>query len=409
MFGRPLSPFILSFFETRAAKDARAYNTQLAMKITLKTGAVVYYATASMIIDSLSQNAVSVTLGSPMTFFGKIIAAPELSHSQTDSNDGGTAFTITNLDYLISALIPEPDRLFDGAQVTFYIGFPKPSGNYEGLVYAKGLLKSVSGDHNEASISFVSDVSDKDNKAGGRELTQRCLNVLGVNQGRSWCGAIVDPSDTCSKILDDEENGCVFWGQEHAFQGIPFFNPNGLIANYSGDASGTGIGGDIIGCFDVNSYYRTVERIKQGFELRRGDKLLNHRDEVMVIERLEVFWAEHRYRVRTTSGASAIVSATHKFLTRLDDGKGTCITSLLQTDKNEILQKQIDDGVAAPYESLPRIVEYIRGRGVLSSFEATVAPSGYCVKIKGTAPHTYVGGEEQGKYLSAHNLKPYWE
>jgi len=385
--------------------DSRAYNTHLAFDVTLRTGAHIYFSTQPLTMTSKSTAGVSVAI-SPQPYIGKVTSPPDIVFTQTAATDGATPFTVTNLDYLISALIPEEDRLFDDADVNVYICFKKSDGSYEGLLYAIGRLKGIEGDHEIATISFVSDMSDKDITVGGRQLTQKCLNILGVNSGKSWCRATGTTGLTCTKVLDDKVGGCAFYGQQDVFQGVTFFNPNTIL--------GTGFGTDTTptggnqGCYDVESYFRTVDGTPTGDTLKRGDRMLNHNEEIGLVESVEIIWAEYRYLIEAPSGASGIVSVSHPFLTHFEDTRGTGVLSLLATDNkpSRALIWQQENDLVGDDETQARIVEHVLGRKFLTPFKATIAPSGYVVKIGMTDPHTYLAGREIGKYLSAHNQKP---
>jgi hypothetical protein len=415
MNGRPLSQFIRKFFESRAALDARAYNTHLAFRITLSSGAQIDLSTEPLLMTSMSKRGESVTLEPPIFFQGKVLTAPDIQFTQTDANDGGTTFTVSNLDYLLSALIPENERLFDGAQVTVYLCFPKGDGGFEGLIYGIGNLRTSEGDHEFAPISYVSDLSDKSVTAGGRDITQKCLNILGVMSGRSWCGATgLAVGATCSKVYDDDENGCAFYGMQSQFQGVPFFNPNGLVANYGGTVTGGGWGQwGGTGCFDVGSYFKTPSGAVRGRELKRGDALVNHLGQVAVVNDLKISFAEYRYLMKSSAGARAIVSASHLTLVSFDDDKGVAVYSLTQgntptSDGNGAIvwRQQVDSGIITPDGEI-KIVADINGRAVMTEFALEIAPSGEVLELELSDPKTYCAGQTPDKYFGAHNKPIY--
>src|SRR5260221_7404447 len=180
-FTRPLSAFITNYFAERAAQDSQVYNTQVAAEITLQDGVTTLsYATTGLIIDSLSQGENSTSI-SPIAFAAKITGAPEVRHSVAKPGDA-SELTIVNLDYAISQVIPTDHRPFDNASIIVYLCFPKPAGNYEGLIYFVGNIVDVSGDDENAHFTNQSDVGIK-LATIGKEITQRCVNDL----GDAWC------------------------------------------------------------------------------------------------------------------------------------------------------------------------------------------------------------------------------
>lgn len=402
--------------------DARVYNTHLAFKIRLSTGAIVPISTQPLTMTSVSKRGESVTLDEPEVFIGKVLTAPDIQFTQTDANDGSTNIIVSNLDYLLSALIPEPDRLFDGATVTVYLCFPKPDGSYEGLIYGIGNLRTSEGDHEFAPISYVSDLSDKSVTAGGRDLTQKCLNVLGVMSGRSWCGATDLPDGAvCSKVFDDAAGGCAYYGQQSQFQGVPFFNPNGLVENYGGTVTGGGWGSHWgqTGCFDVESFFKTPTGAVQGGELKQGDPLVNHLGQIAIINDLQVLWSDFRYLITSPTGARAVVSASHLVLTSFDDESGAAIYSLIgsnavnlhgdiESNDKRIWRKQVESGIITDAETETiKIVADINGRAMMTEFKMEIAAAGNVLAVSLTAPNTYSAGLEPNLYFGAHNKPIY--
>lgn len=399
--------------------DARAYNTHLAFKIRLSSDAEILLSTEPLFMTSVSKRGESVTLDTPEFYQGKVLTAPDIQFTQTDASDGSTNIIVSNLDYLLSALIPEENRLFDGASVTVYLCFKKDDGSFEGLIYGVGNLRTTEGDHEFAPISYVSDISDKSVTAGGRDLTQKCLNELGVNSGRSWCGAVVSGHATCSKVFDDKKSGCAFYGQESQFQGVPFFNPNGLVDNYAGTVGGGGwIEPNQTGCFDADSFFKTTDGAKRGRDLREGDQLVDHLNRISTIQKIRISWADYRYLMESkTTPARAIVSASHLALTSFDDAVGVAVYSLIYApavnlfgdiagNDARVRQKQLEAGIITEDEAI-KIVADIYGRAAMTEFNLQIAPSGEVVEIELTAPNTYSAGIKVGEYFGAHNKPIY--
>lgn len=393
---RNFSPFFTNFFETRALLDERAYNSHIGLVIRLKTGALINVATHDFSLTSLSRDGASTSI-TPIVFESKLLAAPEIQFAQSDNADGSTGCTITNLDYLLTGLMVEPARLFDGATVTVYLCLKKDDGNYEGIIYGVGKVRVSDGDNNEARINYVSDVSDKETTAGGVELTQRCLNELGVINAFSFCPAPnLDESATCSKEKDDEDGGCAFYGMEAFIKAVPFFNPYAVnnyplpVINSGGGGSSDGSGWDDytrIGCPDLRSFLKTPTGWVAGWKLKTGDLLVDHFDRINTIEKIEIIRAEFRYLIEAPSGARGIFSASHPLLTAMNDEKGSTILSLLPTKP----------------EDEKEIVEFSAGASRMTKFKISVAAAGDVLWISTTGSKIYVAGMTRGAGFAGHN------
>jgi hypothetical protein len=394
--GRNFSPFITDFFASRAAADARAYNAQFGLDITLRSGVPLRVG---------SKGGASIALAPALSFTGKIEQIPEIFLSQDETADGSGVFNIINLDYLLSALIPEPTRLLDKAECTPYVCLPKPDGTYEGVIMARGFLRLSEGDDQTATLSYVSDLSDRTVIADIRELTQRCLNVFAVIDParRSWCGAALDPTvnpstDTCTFVFDDEDGGCAFWGQQATFQGVSFFNPES-VQGYGGPLDGGGgwdptdgggrIGGD---CCDEEGWWLFADGIWRGGEnVQEGEALIDHRGDIGIVSHVERVWAEYRYLLRSSSGTEAVITPTHPLILSMTDERGTAAMQTIGSkDKNL------------------RVVDYAT-RPALSRFRLRPYPSGWVLRIHMTRPHMYIAGRRPGRGIAGHNEKPIYQ
>jgi hypothetical protein len=410
---RNFSPFITNFFAERASLDARAYNTHLALEIILGNDAVLRYASGDVVLTTLSKNGASITLDEPFIFDPKILQTPTLQFSQANQSDGSTPFDITNLDYLLSALIPDENKLFRGAKITVYLCFPKNDGTYEGVIWGKGNVRQNDADEETAQISFISDLSDQSITAGGAEITQKCLNIFGVNEGTSWCGATGFPVDsTCTKVFNDKTNGCAFWGQQHAFKGVSFFNPN-VVSGYSGTPTGGG-GFDIppTNCVDPKMYFKSLDRgWILGNELIDGETLVDLHGNNSTIEKVERFWAEYRYKVISPLGFYIICSASHPFQTSFDDIDGTAISSLIaDQNPNSKFAKIIEQQTGKPPAQLEmpsvEIVAQKHGVNLMSKFGLQVAAAGWVLRLSLLKNHLFLAGNKPNFGFGCHNQKP---
>lgn len=423
---RILSAFFTEFFADRALLDERAYNSHVGMLLTLKGGAQLAVATGEFTLTSVSSRGASIPVSPPVFFEEKLLSAPEIQFSQTSSADGSTGATVGNLDYLLSGLMVEETRILDGAKVTVYICLEKPDGSYEGMVYGVGNVRASDADEETARLNYVSDLSDRNSIVGGRELTQKCLNELGVVAGKSFCPAPNAIGGFCSKIFDDSEAGCDFWQQQAFFNGVPFYNPNSPTAAVTNGGGGIGgIGGDgsgwaeptVVGwgCPDVNSFLKTPTGWQRGRELKAGDKLIDHLDRIVLIEKIEVIRSAYRYLIESSSGARGIFSANHPVLTDFDDATGTALYALTEnapdneaTALERIVNRQSEAGIIPPRRKKDgaAIVEFSAGAARLSQVKFSVTSAGDVLKISIGAPNIYIAGLTKGAGFAGHNVKP---
>jgi len=402
--GRLLSPFLTSFFADRAAADNRVYNTEFALDITLRTGGNLRLGTKDLTLSTWTYRGASVAFAPAQTYTGKLSAVPEIFYSQDSTADGSGVFDAINLDYLLSAIIPEVPRVLDRAEIIGYICYPKDDGSYEGQIFGKGFLRLTEGDDQVAHLSYVSDITDKSVLMGSHELTQRCLNVFQVIDPlrRSWCGAANDTNipggSTCSLVFDDVDNGCIFWGQEATFQGVSFFNPN-AVPGYGGPLGGGDInpgggGGGQGGCCDEAGWWLFSDGLWRGGEnVKEGVALLDQRGRIGLVTHVERLWAEYRYLVTASGGAQVICSVDHPLITSLEDETGTPALELYGKSKKDLNQRVIEYGT----------------RPTLSRYKLEPAPSGWVLKISlSGSRRLYIAGTKPGSGIVGHNkISPY--
>lgn len=319
---RNLSPFITGLFTAAAASGERIWRTQVALVATLASGVDYLVATGAISMTSVSRRGASTTLVDPLIFDARAISIPSLRHGLNTPPDAGE-MALINLDHVISQLIPEPTRLFNGAKAKVYLCFPKADGSYEGLLYFRGLLRQVSGDDEEAPMSLISDLSSRDIFLG-EEITQRCLNELGDYVFGGRCGATHLPTGaTCSKDFDDIINGCSFWGQMHAFWGIPFINTTDLLSTYTGDPTDGWEDHNLHGCVDPQSYIKLASgQWIRASECQDGMELIDLRGRVGVIEMIQETYHRFRYLTIASNGCRLKHSCDHPFTTAVDDDEG---------------------------------------------------------------------------------------
>lgn len=398
-FQRNLSPFLTDFFATRRAEDRRAYNSQLAAEITLKDASVLYWATASIIIDSLSIDGASVAHG-PLLFDGRLSGAPDIRIGQTKAPDTGT-LEVVNLDFLLSTAITDENRVFERAKLRLYLAFPKghptdPVSTYEGVILFDGYLDEAMSDDQSGQLSLIADINDRA-AIVGKEITQRCMNEL----GDSWCGVppgTLPPGAECSKIHDDILAGCAYWGG--VFNGVPYLDP--LIARSTGNNGEQPPWEEPdqpeCPCIETTWFKAANGGAIHAKDLRAGEPLIWHDDEIVIVEAADRVYAPYRYLVKTASGADQIVSATHHFLTNLEDDRGRACTNWKFGEWS--LVANTPKGI----QSLPP--SDVRKRNFTYSFKP-LGP-GEVLKLAVSGSHRYWSGMHKGFYLGSHNRKDDW-
>lgn len=392
VFKRSLPAEILAFIND----TKRTYNTEIGFHIRLSDASEIYLGTHTFTMDKLTQPNQTVASITPVNFTGKIASASEFKHSQSKAPDYGAA-ELVNLDYTYTQLVADAQRLYEGAQVTAYLCFPRADGNYTGVIYFIGLVREIQGDDESASMTVIHQLSSRA-ATMGKEITQRCTNEL----GDAWCGVPVGtlslPDDTCSKVYSDKANGCLKWGG--IFNGVPFINPNGIIANYSGTIGGGGWGGgDGQNCPDVDSWFYALDGWIHGSELRDGVILKTHHDQPVTVTGVERVRADYRYLVKCNrTGVEVIVSATHKFLRSADDLKGKACVSW---DFNDDLVLVTPQGVQLSYGRQNFKANFALGE----DYSITPYTGGDVLKLSTSAPHLYVAGRSKGAGFASHNTK----
>ncbi len=392
-FQRNLSPFLTAFFADRAAQNRRTYNSQLAAEITLKDATVLRWATAAIIIDTLSKDGATVATG-PLAFDGRLSGAPDLRITQTKAPDSGV-LEVVNLDYLVSTAITDSDRVFERARIRLYLAFPKDAGTYEALVFFDGFLDELQADDETGQLSLIADINAR-HAIVGKEITQRCGNEL----GDSWCGVgLLPPGAECTKIHDDAEGGCAYWSG--VFNGIPFLDP----ATPRGNAGNPGSPPwedypqrPDCPCAETTWFKSANGGGIHARDMKAGEAIYGPLDEIVVVEEVRPVVVDYRYLVETISGAKQIVSATHRFLTAFDDPKGKPATSwkfgsdglIVDTPRGAAKIAASTDGRNSQYSFRPL------GRGTV-------------LRLTVSGSHRYWSGMEPRYYIGSHNRKEDWE
>ena len=177
-------------------------------------------------------------------------------------------------------------------------------------------------------------------------------------------------------------------------------NPDFTLFNsgvpWWGDDGGGGSGGGGFedytppSCPDVDTtiFPSANGGIIKGVDMRKGEAILNHSNEVVIVEQCEKVWAEYRYYTETILGANLINSATHHFLTHKDDDKGKSAMRIRQ-DQDDLVCS-IRHNICLAYQT-----------------EFTPYHAGYVLRMSVSSPHTYLAGQHEGLYLASHNKPIY--
>ncbi len=388
-FRRPISSVIQAIFDNAAALGSNTYNTELAAEVVLQDGTQLNWATKAIIMDSISTAGSSLSI-TPVTFVARLSGAPDIRHTQGKAPDSAS-MDVINLDYIVTSAMPTSARPYNNAYVTLYLAFPKPGGNYEGVPYFYGLLRDLQGDDETATFGPVSDLS---NKAAvmGREITQRCLNVL----GDTWCGVNNLPGGAvCTNFWHDTAAGCLYWGGN--FKGAPFINPNGLVnGSTSGVTGGDGGGGWDSHCPDVEtSWFPSADGGHiHASDLKVGDRIYTLDKEIVTVERARIIFSEYRYQTFTRVGAGLTHSASHSFLTRPNDDKGRAASKINPDLHNLVISDLRNTSLSMHGNSnMQRDAEY----------HLKPVAGGDVLELSVSAPNTYLVTNRKGIYLASHN------
>lgn len=321
------------------AKDAllrnEAVKSQIGVEITLVDSTRIYWGTADFALQTIAVNGEVTNYGK--NFVSKLRQVPEIRFSLTSVTDGGR-FTFENLDYAISQTLGSEGYAYAGAAVKVFYCLWTGSA-YDGELIFVGKLRDATGNSTVAEFGCISDLADVKALVANRELTQKCLAVLGDNR----CGLSgIGPGDHCTKVFDDAVGGCLFWGNQARFWGVPFLTAERLGVGTVGSGSGWEPGGTGF-CCDPAHFVRTPHGYAVLGDLKAGDVIIDHTGKCSLITKSERTLAPRRYVLRTNNGLSIICSPQHPVFARVQEGERwrelgkTSLTSLRPEQTMEIL------------------------------------------------------------------------
>lgn len=378
------------------AKDAllrnEAVRAQIGVEITLSDNTILRWGTADFFLETYN----STRIPYEAAFVSKLRQLPELRFALTSVVDGGR-FTFENLDYAISQTLGGAGYAFARAQVRVFYCF-QVGPYYQGELLFIGRLRDALGNSTIAEFSVVSDLADVKALVANRQLTQKCLAVLGDDR----CGLSVNPGDVCTKVFDDAVGGCAFWGNQARFWGVPFITAEQLGIGTLGGGSGwiePGSGGGGGGyCCDPFHYVKTPQGAKRLGELQPGDMVLDHTGGIGLVTKAKVRLAPRRYFLETSNGLRIVCTPKHPVYARL---------------KENNVWREIG---YAPLINLtkPQATEILTHNGQhteWATYSLGVTNSGPVVELTLEAPHWYlVNAEPVGGGIVSHNLKGiFWE
>lgn len=372
------------------AKDAllrnEAVKAQIGVEITLQDASVLYWGTAAFQLQWINNNGAKVDYGH--IFTSKLRQVPEIRFALTSVLDGGR-LTFENLDYALSQTLGSEGYAYARAAVRiFYCVFT--DDEWYGEIIFVGKLRDANANGTVAEFGVVSDLADVKALAANRELTQKCLAVLGDNR----CGlAGIGPTDVCTKVFDDAVGGCLFWGNQARYWGVPFITPQQLGIGTTGTGSGWIDPGDGYRCCDPSHFVKTPSGYSILGNLKSGDPIIDHEGRVVLVTKTERGLAPRRYFVRTANGLTIVCTPTHPVFARIkkedkwDELGHTPLIRLAGAENVEILTHNGRHQEWTPFALAP-------------------TNPGPIVKLSLESPHWYlVNATPDNGGIVAHNLK----
>lgn len=212
---RDLTPLIIQATTPSTADGAVVCSDLVAANIVLRDGTMLRVAQGQITVSSVNAFGVSTPV-EPVNYTADLRGVPNVRFSEGRAPDGGDLL-LQNLTNLYSPLIGQLGRVFDSASVTLYDCFKKPDGTYEADPIFVGKVRDVRGDPELVRMSIVVDYAVRTALVANRQMTQKCLAGFGDDR----CGYPAQPGQTCSKVYDDAEGGCLFWDWQEYFWGAP--------------------------------------------------------------------------------------------------------------------------------------------------------------------------------------------
>lgn len=244
---RDLSPFILAATTRDPVTNALNLKTQVAVEITLGTGAVIRLATGAISMTSKNTLGVSVD-NAPISFTPTLRKISDIVYSRTSAPDTAE-FEVEHLSLAWADYFGSNASDLEGCACVIYECFQKADGTYEGDIIFVGEVVGTAATIPVVTVTLTGDFSVKRAQVS-RPVTQRCFAREFEDDICGHTGA--PPGSTCSFIKEDAVGGCRYWRWEFAFAGMPFMsaidpvtgNPVGVLGAGPGGSGGGPGGGD---------------------------------------------------------------------------------------------------------------------------------------------------------------------
>jgi hypothetical protein len=134
-------------------------------------------------------------------------------------NADQATITLENVSKTIGLTITDTSRTLDGSRIEIRRAYKIADGTFESISLFHGVVQGVSVDENVATLTVVSDFTQRKAQVASRQCTQRCIWTFKGTE----CGWTVpqggDP-DNCDLIFDSP-GGCSGHNNQFRFGGVP--------------------------------------------------------------------------------------------------------------------------------------------------------------------------------------------
>lgn len=230
------------------------YDAHAGLDITLNDGVPLYLATAEIVMPGPVPYASNLRMrGSVKQSLRKVTDSVEL--------------TAQNVDTILGKTVLHASQVLNAAHAILVYLFIAPDGEMFRLERLEGELTAARISETEVKLKLVSDLSAGGSVAANRSVGKLCTYFY----KKRGCDSASPASFPCSKILDDNVNGCI--AHEKAPRIVQIIGRQGNEASFGGmvyrEASITGTGGRSTGTFNGN---QPGDDSTIGVRTNRGDR-----------------------------------------------------------------------------------------------------------------------------------------